>query len=259
MGGPREEFLEACQTVVKAFAPEGFRWLRSKCDLVRKDEPFTFRLHFQSSFRNFLANATHQGPSRGPTDRVASSVPTLFVPLGIQLMEIDEYGSVKLIPHVEVDDTRIAEWRTTMHRPVRSDGSVMGSNLGYLSEQRSWLEINLANPQVRDSRVAALISLIRTKALPFFARFHRDEDVLEKLVETGFEGALDFAEVEHAVFLGGVEAGRKVIERCFRKWPTAEVDYRIALADYRKNGIQEVWESTAGHRLAKAAILLGIE
>ena len=191
--------------------------------------------------------------------RIASTGPALFVPLSVELMEIDQFGSVKIIPHASVLDSRIAAWRKTLQNPIRTDGAITGSNLGYLAKQCRWLEINLANPTTRASRVEALISLIFDAATPFFDQFHRDEEMLEKLIKSGLEASLEYTEVEHAVFLGGVDAGREVIKRFFSKWPTAQSEYQTALSGFRKNGIPEVWESSPGPRLAKAALCLGIE
>src|ERR1035438_797139 len=259
MGKPRVIFMEACQTIVTALEPAGYRWVKSECDLVRKDDPFTFRLHFQSSPRNFLVDEENVGRVRSLIGRIISAGPELFVPLQVELKEIHQYGSVKMIPRLDVIDSRIAACRKTLQNPIRSDGAITGSNLGYLAKQSTWLEINLANPHVRASRVESLISLIFDAAIPFFDRFHRDEEILEKLIKSGFEASLEFTEVEHAVFLGGVEAGREVIKRFFSKWPAAESEYKTALSGFRKNGIPEVWESSPGPRLAKAALCVGIE
>jgi hypothetical protein len=259
MGEAREIFLEACQTIVTALEPAGYRWVKSECDLVRKDGPFTFRLHFQSSPRNFLVHEGNVGRARSLIGLVASTGPVLFVPLSVELMEIDLFGSLKTIPHVGVLDSRIAAWRKTLQNPIRTDGAITGSKLGYLAKQCTWLEINLANPHTRASRVEALISLIFDAAIPVFDRFHRDEEMLDKLIKSGLEASLEYMEVEHAVFLGGVDAGREVIKRFFSKWPSAESEYHTALSGFRKNGIPEVWESSPGPRLAKAALCVGIE
>jgi hypothetical protein len=258
LGEAREIFLEACCSIAAAFEPEGYHWSKSKCELVKKDECFTFRLHFQSSFRNVLLRG-NSGPGSPLLGRVTSAADPLFVPLPIQLAEIGLYGSVKMIPHFGVADARIAKWRRTLQHPIRTDSQVAGGNLGHVSKKRAWLEVDLANSHARALRVAALISLIRNAALPLFALYHRDSEILETLVESGFEGSMEFAEVEHAVFLGGIDAGRKVIERYLRKWPTARAEYQHALDEFRQSGIPEVWDSKGGPRLAKAALRLEIE
>src|ERR1035438_9641662 len=178
MGEARDVFIEVCQTIVAALEPNGYRWIKSQNDLARKDGPFTFRLHFQSSHRNFLAEGKNAGRSGLGIGRIALIGPALFVPLPIQLLEINQYGSVKMIPHIQVDDARIAKWRRQLQKPLRLDSSVTSANLGYLSQERSWLEINLANPLTRASRLTELITLIQSAAFPFFERFHRDEKIL---------------------------------------------------------------------------------
>jgi len=250
----RQVFLDACQKVAAALEPEGFRWRKSTTDLVRKEGELKFTVRFQSSTRNALSDA------KGVTATAKGLFRTsIFADVKRKVEEIYSFGSVAFIAQVAVEDQRIEKWRKSLSRPVSVGAVVASTNIGYLAAQNTWLDVNLASPRSRDKRIRELIQLVRDAGFPYFAQFRRPRQIVEGLTKQSLQGMLEFGEVEYAVFYGSREIGRRVIERCLRQWPGSDQEYEAAVGEYRATGIPEWWDSKAGARLAKAAMLLGIE
>ena len=243
----RQIFLEACQNVAAALEPEGFKWRKSTTDLVRKERDLKFIVRFQSSTRNALVE---------PKTITRASI---FAKLTGKIGELYSFGSVAFIAHVAVEDERIGRWRNSLSRAVCTGGLIASTNIGYLAPQNTWLEVNLAPPRARDKRIREVNELIRGPGLRYFKQFDRPHEIVERLKSDRFPGMLEFGEVEYAVFHGSVESGRAVLERCLKQWPGSNQDYKTAIAEYRATGIPDWWDSKAGARLAKVAMLLGIE
>jgi hypothetical protein len=169
MGEAREIYLKACGEVSDALQVDGFRWRKSRQDLVKKDSDLTFRVWFQSSFRNALLSELPTMESTGPLTA------DLFIPLETALAEIERFGSVSFMAHVSVHAQSIKKWRGTLAHPIRKDDGVAGTNIGNLVSPPHWLDVNLANPQMRGSRVQAIIALLRDTGFRYFDRFKDPE------------------------------------------------------------------------------------
>ena len=250
MGEAREIFLAACQKVAEALEPDGFRYRKSRAELVKKDGDLTFIVRFQSSRRNIVA----PGDSTGFGLSLVGKVPVIG-----GLLDLLVSGNVGFIAHVAVEDRRVGNWRPTLRRPLRNDALIASTNIGYLMARGAWLELNLANPRMRDRRIAETIALIRDSGFPYFDLFRDPPSVVSRLAEKPIAGMMDIGEIEYAVHYAGPEAGREVLGRYFRELPGSEERYREALREFRDIGIPSAWSSTAGPRLAQAALALGIE
>jgi hypothetical protein len=255
MGEPREIYQDACLAIANAFEAEGFRWRKSQCDLVKKDRGLTFEILFQSSPRNQLIDGTANG-QRG---QATPDNPELFLSLEQKIEEIHQFGSISFIVHLSVGDESVKKWRASLLHPVSDGGVVAGTNIGYVSPKQTWLEVNLANPYARSYRIAALIDLTRSFGFPYFDQFHFPGEVVNKVVQSDIPGISETLALEFAVFYGDHQTGRRVIDRYFQKWPDCKDEYQSSLRKYRENGIPSWWDSSAGPRLAKAAMMLGIE
>jgi hypothetical protein len=176
-----------------------------------------------------------------------------------QLREIWRFGSIAFIAHVEVDDEQIQNFRRSLPNPRMSGTCIAATNVGYLASKSRWLEVNLAGEKLRAPRIAAMIELIKGSGLPYLDRFHRPQEIVASLLKGPNPGMLEIGEVEYAVFCGGHDAGRRVLERCFKQWPKSEGEYRAALREYREKGLPSAWPGKAGPRLAMASLSLRIE
>jgi hypothetical protein len=256
MGEPRDIYTKACCDVASAFESVGFRWRKSRHDIVKIEGDLTFSVWFQSSFRNALL-----GESADPV--VTSSVPSkseLFVPLELALAEIRTFGSVSFMAHVGVHAASMKKWRATLANPIRNDDGVAGTNLGHLAANAPrWLDVNLANPRARTGRIAAMIDLITTSAFPYFDRFRHPSEVVASLLDRSDPGMTDDMELEYAVCYGATQDGLKVLERYLKRWPECIEEYQGSLRKYRECGIPSALPGRPGPRLARMAMALGIQ
>ena len=256
MSEPREIYLKACCEVAAAFELMGFRWRKSRQNAVKKQGDLTFRLWFQSSFRNALLQE-----SFAPVQNKAAPLKSdRFMLLELTLAEIERFGNVAFMAHVSVHAASIKKWRATLPNPIRVDDGVAGTNIGYLaSENPAWLEVNLANPATRQARTAAMVDLITTSGFPYFNRFRHPDEVVASLIDSSDPGMMDYMELEYAVCYGSTQIGAKVLQRHLNKSSGGVDEYRRALLEYRQNGIPAALDGRPGPRLARTALSLGIE
>ena len=231
----RQIFLDACVSVAAAFEPDGFRWRKSKTDIVKKDGNLTFAIQFQTSPRNRLLNPN----VRIEIPNEAARVSSLFYGLKKKIRHIYSFGSVAFRVHLTVEDEVVGKWRTTLPRAVGVGSMVASTNVGYLSPEDNWLDLNLAQGRLRDKHIKKIIDLVRGVGFSYFDRFRNPRQVVQSIIEGSFQGMLDFHQVEYAVYYGSQSAGRQVIQRCFGQWPGSEEEYRATIQDYQKNGIPE--------------------
>src|ERR1041385_3340864 len=126
MGEAREIYLKACGEVSDALQVDGFRWRKSRQDVVKKDADLTFRVWFQSSFRNALPSELPELESNGPLTS------DLFIPLETALAETERFGSVAFMAHVSVHAQSMKKWRWSLAHPIRTDDGVAGTHIGNL-------------------------------------------------------------------------------------------------------------------------------
>jgi len=250
MGAARDIFLAACRKVAEALEPDGFRYRKSRAELVKKESDLTFIVRFQSSRRNVVG--LENSPGFGLS--LVGKVPVIG-----GLLDLLFFGNVAFITHVTVEDAHVGQWRSALRWPLRSDALIASTNIGYLGTKGAWLDLNLANQRMRDRHMAETITLIRDSAFPYFDLFRDPQRVVATLKEKSIAGMSEVGEVEYAVHYAGPEAGLDVLRRWFRELPGAEERYREALREFRDTGFPSAWSSTAGPRLAQAAIALGIE
>ena len=151
MSESRNIFLTACREIADQLQNEGFRPLKSKPYLVKKEADLTFRIRFQSDFRNNPPTA------QIPSDQVPPEDPSLFRRWEQYLGEAEAFGSVSLLVHAEISAKSIQSWR--MQLPVRTLDGMAGTNIGYLAPEYEWLVINLADSRSRSAKVTAVIKL----------------------------------------------------------------------------------------------------
>ena len=68
MGECRSIYLNACAEIAAAFADHGFRYLKSRRAMVKREHDLTFGVGFQSDFRNWLVDHPIEDPGFGAGD-----------------------------------------------------------------------------------------------------------------------------------------------------------------------------------------------
>jgi hypothetical protein len=255
VGEAQQIYLECGAKIADALQVEGFRWRKSRRDAVKEEADLTFRIWFQSSSHNLLLKPEDTTQASTST----SGVETLFLPLEPALSEIEQFGNISLMVHVSVHVRSMKEWRSNQAHRLRADDLVAGTNIGYLTPARHWLNINLANPIARPARIQLGIELIRTIGFEYFERFRHPGKVISSLFQSNDPGMLDYMELEYAVCYGSTAAGLAVLSKHLQQRPHCMQEYQHALNEYRKNGIPAFLHGRPGPRLARMALALGLE
>ena len=272
MGEALGIYSNACLQVAEVLRQYGFVWHTAQFKLVKKAGDLQLEFRFQSSHRNVVFNQPDAPPelgsgARAPTLATHPSSPdrqdyaALFLPLETCLAEIAEFGSVTLIAHASVVSRGFKAWKRTKLNDAAANGTVAGANVGYLTPQRKWLEVNLAHSVFRSDRIVLLAALLESVGLPFFDRFLHPKEALHWMIEDNLPGQLAFSTLEYAHFLGGAEGASAVLLLLLRQMKVKGWDdeYHRALAEYRTHGIPDAVVATEGAMLARTALMLDIE
>jgi len=246
MGQAREIFVAVCSEIATALAHHGFEYRQSKQTLVKRDGDLTLEIHFQSSHSNYLVADEVRA-----TAAVSGSVPSSS--------HLTSWGSVTLIVHVSVRSRAIKAWRRSLSQPLRTDDAVSGGQIGNLQRTPEWIEFNLANPNHRQTIIKKAAELIEDIALPYFDRFRNPSEVIVALIAGTLPWFWEPAAVEYACCFGTIDQARRMLETYLDKFPEAKAEYHHRLQDYSLTGIPDSSDSSLSGRLAKAAILLGID
>jgi hypothetical protein len=224
MGECRNIYLNACAEIAAAFADHGFRYLKSQQAMVKRELELTFRVSFQSDFRNWLVD--HPIEAFGPGTDDSNVFPT------VEQIERENsiYGSVDIRVRLRVDSKRMQEWRVSLPHPLRTHDGIAGGYLGdFVGDGRQWLIADLANPNARPGRIRTIIDLITSAALPYFERFRDPQSVIAGLIDGSDPGLSHELAMEYAAFHGGKEKSMAVLGRYLRDAP-----------DYFLGGLQGV-------------------
>jgi hypothetical protein len=242
MGEARNIYNAACAQIASALAQDGFKYRPTKHSLVRRDDDLTHEITFQSSFRNFTV-PNHVGLQRLPLigDTAGS-------------------GSVTLIAHALVHSKSFRQWRAAQKQSLGTDDLITVGQIGNLQAKPEWLEFNLANPHERDRVVRDVTELIRKVALPYLGCFSNPQGVIVGLIAGKMPWSWwEPSALEYAVCFGTPAQARELLLRYIQRRPGLEGEFRERVKEYRKQGVPEVFDSTASGRLAKAALALGLE
>src|SRR5579862_1453484 len=124
---PRDVYLSACSQIARTFEPLGFRYLRSKQKLVRREGEFVCDLQFQSSPRNYLIPAERRYAVAEQLLDYGERRNLHFTPDHIDDML---QGSIYLQMAATVHCKRIEEWRAIQTCPLRKDDHVADRSFG---------------------------------------------------------------------------------------------------------------------------------
>jgi len=256
MGESRNIFLTACGEIADQLQNEGFRSLKSKPYLVKKEADLTFRIRFQSDFRNILLATPI------PSDQSPPEDPSLFRHLDECFAESEAFGNVSLLVHAEIAAKSIQSWRMQLPHPVRTHDGVAGTNIGYLAPEDKWLDVNLADPRSRSTKVTAVIQLIRTVALPYFDQFRKPGRVVAALARADIPGLWPTLNVEYAACYGSRNDALLVLKRILVGAPDYFLNgYAEAIEEFRRVGFPapNTIFGKPGADLAFAALALDLE
>lgn len=181
---PRQVFLATCAEIAKDFEAEGFRYAKSGPHIILVAGDFTFRVSFQSSYRN--VSGQH----------------------------------VRLWVHATVSAKCMKEFRRS-HLPENlvNDGIAGGMVHRLLPDNVTMVEWDLANPETRAEVIAEVISLIRKHVLPYFALFSKPAELVMQLTKETLPAFDIRHSVEFALCFGDKTSAQKILARFLRDRP----------------------------------------
>lgn len=214
METPREVFLEACKRLTEAFESDGYQWRSSLSELVKIEGDLRFSFRLQTSPRNALIPSSRKGLhlpqflGKLPGGRHADA---LFLSLPRQLLEIERFGSVAIIPHVTISNSKFKTWRGQRLKQKDPNPTIASANLGYLMPEQRWLEVNLASEVSRTARTDGIAENLRNVGIPFQVRFKNPAESVRWLAVEESIPFFAFATLEYAFFSGGNVVASEVL------------------------------------------------
>jgi hypothetical protein len=140
-----------------------------------------------------------------------------------------------------------------------TDDTVTGGQIGNLQSPVRWLEFNLANPFTRSHKVDEIRQLIGSVALPYFDVFQNPAAVIARLLDGSIPWTWEPSALEYVCCFGRAEQAMQLLNEYIKEPPNRLNEYRESLLRYRSEGVPEAWDSVLPARLAKAAIILGLD
>jgi hypothetical protein len=243
----REIFNRCCIEIAASLADTGFQYRPSKHSAIRASGDLKFEIHFQSSFRNYLV-------TDGDADRLKRVVSKLT-----SFGDFATFGNVTLIEHALVRSKMLKNFRKSLPNSWTADDAVTGGQIGNLRAPAMWVDFNLANPYTRTKVITEARRLIDTVALPYFDLFKNPADVVARLLDGSMPWTWEASALEYVCCFGSLDQALQLLNRFINESPGRAAEYRDVLLRYRSDGTPEVWDSRAPARLAKAAIILGLD
>jgi len=144
---PREIFAYTCERMAEPLIPLGFKYRKSKNDIVKTDRRFQYAIWFQPSIK---------------------------------------FGSANFSVHVLVTSDELAAWRKRNGVENATD-VVLGETLAALTHRaQEWPQYCVQTLAERERVIAEVTQQIHEFALPFFDRFQNLDDLVKDVRARGF-------------------------------------------------------------------------
>ena len=193
----REVYLSACAEIGSALQPLGFKYTKSAQRCVRKVEPFSYTVSFQSSHNNVSGH------------------------------------HVRLWTHGVVRSKALESWRAERLPENLVSDYVAGGMVHRLSGVHSMVEWELADPDTRAGTIADIVTFVGADVLPYFKLFERPADVIARLAITEIPAFDLRPSVEFAMCFGSPRDGQAVLTRFLESRP----DLHDGIAEAERQGL----------------------
>ena len=174
--------------------------------------------------------------------------------------EIKTFGTVAIIPHVQIGSSKFKTWKREQLRQKEPNGTIAAANLGYLMPEHQWLEVNLAKEESRAHRTNQIAEQLRNIGIPFQLRFKNPAESIVWMATEETVPFFPFATLEYAYFCGGEALAGKILELLLSRFKRlGRLDsYNHAVEEFRSSGAPEVTGANESEMLAKSVLLLGL-
>ena len=247
---PRDIYLAACADIGRGFLPLGFRYLRSKPRIVRREGDLRFEIIFSSSPRNWVI----------PPDQGDSAAEALMLygdrrNIRFTTEDIEDLlqGSIVLTLTAWVHSVQLGQWRSNQAAPLRTDDYVAGNEIGLLRTPPSLATFNLAPKATRQQSIVEAAALAHEVALPFFDLFRRPDELIGRLLEKDLPGFWEALTFDYVLCFGGRQLGLDLL----RHRLDAEKGLRARFAELLPRFQTESWRELATRHRAQGIPLGG--
>lgn len=207
---PRDIFLAACAEIARGLLPLGYRYLRSKSRIVRREGDLRFEILLASSPRNCIiakdqrestAEALVRWGGRNKVKLTAEAIENLL------------QGVVDLSLRASVHSAQLGNWRRSQPAPLQTDDYVAGNEIGLLRTPPSVEDFNVAPKTTRQQSIVEAAALAHDVALPFFDQFRKPDKLIERLMEKDLPGFWEALTFDYVLCFGGRRLGIDLLRR----------------------------------------------
>ena len=145
---PREIFIYTCERIAEPLIPLGYKYRKSRNDIIKKGSPFTFGFYFQPSIR---------------------------------------FSSICFHARFFVESDVLLQWRKQKYNEDDCIDSVIIDTITRLTRQNNdWKDYWVDTFMERERVIKEISDQINQYALPFFDRFSNLEQLIEDVEMDGF-------------------------------------------------------------------------
>ena len=144
----REIFVNTCERIAEPLKELGFKYRKSKNDIIRKDHNFIYSIYFRPH---------------------------------------TTYGSTTFWVHFRVESDELRKWRCCKYQNEKAKGVIIEKPLDYLTKKAIDHSQHIVSTFIERERVISeVISQINDFAIPFFDRFQNVDLLIEEVIKEGF-------------------------------------------------------------------------
>ena len=142
---PREILVYTCERIVEPLKELGFKYRKSKNDMIKKDNFFTYCIYFQPS----------------------------------------KYGSTEFKVHISVLSNDLLKWREQNNSEIQNDCVFWSYLANLSKKDNDCPTYDVSSLISRENVIAEINNLIQEFALPFFDRFKDVKTLIEDVQQDG--------------------------------------------------------------------------
>lgn len=145
---PREIFVYTCERIAEPLIPLGYKYRKSKNDIIKKGSPFTFSFYFQPSIK---------------------------------------FSSICFTAQFWVDSDIFAQWSNQKYNRENLSRAIVGTTLARLTKlENDYPHYCVDTLMERERAIKEISDQINQYALPFFERFSNIEQFVKEVEKEGF-------------------------------------------------------------------------
>ncbi len=212
----------AMAIIAEKFAPDGFKYAKSKRAIYRTVGGFRHEIQMDSGSSNLSG-----------------------VHVGARLT-------------VSVRHNAFKKWEASVYnRP--SKGFISIRQIGDMTPERSYLQWELVDTETRKTEIESMIYYIKNNAITFFEHFNNIETFHDYLRTMNFQVLFDNYAVNFAAWLDDKPLAEKIVRSILEHNGASESELKKYIAEYKNSGYpDEIFAADHAKCWAQDSIILGL-